>query len=84
MMWVWDSAFGLESRIASARLCDRRSSLISALALQSHDSNLKILESCANYPQNHRKILESCVVRVARKLTFSVIASGVSRVAIQK
>ncbi|WP_147278731.1 hypothetical protein [Helicobacter canis] len=40
-------AFGLESWIASARLCDRRSSLISALALQSHDSSLKILPLCA-------------------------------------
>lgn len=40
-----DSAFGLESRISSPRLCDRHSSLISAPGSKSHDSSSKILES---------------------------------------
>lgn len=40
------------------------------------------LESCAKLSPNLRKILESSVVRVARKLTLSVIASGFIRVAI--
>lgn len=40
-----DSAFGLESRISSPRLCDRHSSLISARGSKSHDSSSKILES---------------------------------------
>lgn len=40
-----DSAFGLESRISSPRLCDRHPSLISAHDSKSHDSSSKILES---------------------------------------
>ncbi|WP_147278727.1 hypothetical protein [Helicobacter canis] len=47
-MWalgLGDSALGLKSWIAAARLCDRRPSLISALALQSHDLITQILES---------------------------------------
>lgn len=42
---IKDSAFGLESRISSPRLCDRHPSLISAHGSQSHDSSSKILES---------------------------------------
>ena len=40
-----DSAFGLESRISSPRLCDSHSRLISARGSKSHDSSSKILES---------------------------------------
>ena len=42
---IKDSAFGLESRISSPRLCDRHPSLISAHGSKSHDSSSKILES---------------------------------------
>lgn len=40
-----DLACGLESRISSPRLCDRRPSLISARGLKNHDSSSTILES---------------------------------------
>ena len=43
-----DSAFGLESRISSPRLCDSHSRLISARGSKSHDSSSKILESTSS------------------------------------
>ena len=45
LLYLRDSAFGLESRISSPHLCDSHSRLISARGSKSHDSSSKILES---------------------------------------
>ena len=50
-----DSAFGLESRISSPRLCDSHSRLISARGSKSHDSSSKILESQTDTEQAQSK-----------------------------
>lgn len=77
---MWDSVLSDKPLIAAPRELDRPLVLSHSRGLQSKGFSSQSLESCAKLPPNLRKILES--YGVARKLTFFVIASGVSRVAI--
>ncbi|WP_299325582.1 carbamoyl-phosphate synthase large subunit [uncultured Helicobacter sp.] len=65
---LMDSAFGLESRISSPRLCDSHSRLISARGSKSHDSSSKILESQTDTEQAQSK--KSFRENIALESTF--------------
>ncbi|MDL0080330.1 Eco57I restriction-modification methylase domain-containing protein [Helicobacter zhangjianzhongii] len=70
-----DSAFGLESRISSPRLCDSHSRLISARGSKSHDSISKILESTIGDKTAAQK---SCREQTALESTFDTTNAHLS------
>ena len=84
-MWalgLGDSALGLKSWIAAARLCDRRPSLISALALQSPDLITQILES-QNGIKRQRNGGQSVENRQKKGARMKKVDSSMDRHAVQ-